>query len=205
MKEEFEIEKLKLEITELRKPWWSRTNFISALVAASASLVLAYFTGWFDVNLTRLKNERFQLEQDINKFNAEKTELQNANNELTAQNREISSRLTTAQQEQVKLQKLVAELTKRSVSYAKNITEFANTSAKTRERQITQLKSELETASTANLDTKEIEEVLTAAESSLFDLQSEEDRVKQELRESGVLDEDGCFVDQDGLQNCTNF
>lgn len=71
-KEELEKEKLLLEIAELRRPWWRKPAHLYTLLAIG-SLGVAFVTGQFQANSTRLdtekailayKKEEFELKRD---------------------------------------------------------------------------------------------------------------------------------------------
>lgn len=65
---ELERRKLALEIRDLERPLWTRPGFIIPLLAAVLSIGTGYFSGWFDIQRTRLQNERSELRQDIRDF-----------------------------------------------------------------------------------------------------------------------------------------
>ncbi|MCP4296395.1 MAG: hypothetical protein GY786_12375 [Proteobacteria bacterium] len=59
-----EIKKLDIEIAQLRLPWWKKPSYLGVfLPVAIATLTLAgaVFTGYFDAERVRLKNEKILL------------------------------------------------------------------------------------------------------------------------------------------------
>jgi septal ring factor EnvC (AmiA/AmiB activator) len=91
--------KLELEIAELARPIWQRPAFITPVIAAALSVMLAYFSGWFDVQLTRLSNRRDSLERDIAKFQMDKSEIQTEVNALQEELKGAKNKINLANEE----------------------------------------------------------------------------------------------------------
>ncbi len=74
-----EIEKLRLEIAQLKRPWWRRLllepSTAIAIIAASGTIATGYITGFFDVQTQRAENARDKASLDLEKLNAGKTAL----------------------------------------------------------------------------------------------------------------------------------
>lgn len=79
-KEYYEIEKLKTEIAEIRRPYYKKLpfwHFISTTLIAIGTITLLYFNGAFDFKTKALELKRENLEYDIRQFTSEKTNLKN--------------------------------------------------------------------------------------------------------------------------------
>lgn len=123
--DELNKKKLELEIAELVRPIWQRPAFITPVIAALLSVMLAYFSGWFDVQLTRLSNQRHDLEQDIAKFQREKSEIQGQVDALRKELTDIKSKLDAANTE-LKDVKQKLDVTNRELKDAKDKLDVAN-------------------------------------------------------------------------------
>ena len=78
-KTRLELEKLALEVSQLRAPWWRRPSFIlAALPTMLATLTVAYglANGYFQAAATKLENQRHNLEVEVKAFTEQKTKLQ---------------------------------------------------------------------------------------------------------------------------------
>ena len=76
-KEHLEIRKLQLEIAEMQR-WWRRPAYaqlLTAIVAASGTLILGYFNGWFDVQRGRLEIQRAQVQGELATLQAGRSDL----------------------------------------------------------------------------------------------------------------------------------
>jgi outer membrane murein-binding lipoprotein Lpp len=107
-KEQLEIEKLHLEIAEIRR-WWRRPAYVQsvfsiliAFVAATGTLVAGYVNGWFDVQRGRLEIQRAQVQTDVTNLQSGRTSLGRQIAFLTAErdrlqeiNKQIETRLRT--------------------------------------------------------------------------------------------------------------
>jgi hypothetical protein len=107
-KEQYEIEKLKLEIEKIKKPAWKRIetwNFLIPSLIALGSLILLYVNGAFDFRTKQLEATKDNLEWAIKRFSADtigfhfqKDSLQNEGNIL----QKVISRLTKERSEAIK-------------------------------------------------------------------------------------------------------
>lgn len=70
-RERLEVEKLQIEIQNLRKPWWKRAEFLSmglTGIIAILSLFYAFSTGILDAKSERLELQKAKLEREITLF-----------------------------------------------------------------------------------------------------------------------------------------
>ena len=70
-----QLKKLSLEIAELERPWWKRPNYILAALPtllAIAALSVGFLNGFFSAQLTKLENQRHDLEAQIKDFEAKR-------------------------------------------------------------------------------------------------------------------------------------
>jgi uncharacterized protein HemX len=77
-KEELERAKILLEIEELKKEWWKKPTYIAALfptVLALATLIYGFTNGYFQASFIKLENQKYDLQNEIKAFEAEKTAL----------------------------------------------------------------------------------------------------------------------------------
>jgi len=84
-KQTFEIQKLKLEIKELQKKWYSRptTLFpVLTFIIALATIIWSFSSGLLNVQLQSLSLKKETLEFDIKKFNDDKERLFSENKNL---------------------------------------------------------------------------------------------------------------------------
>lgn len=87
-KEDLELQKLLLEVIQLRQPWWKKPAYILAAlptILAICSLLAAYSTGYFQAVATKLDNQRHDLEIEVQQFNGKKTALQHDNAVLASE------------------------------------------------------------------------------------------------------------------------
>lgn len=218
--------KLALEIADLRRPAWLKPAMVTPIVAAVMSIALGHFSGWFDLQSTRLENQRFELTRDIEKFENERKrserELKTAQRELKTEQdklRAVSDQLGLAQKE---LSEMRQSLTTSTQNHIKEVRELKDT--------IATLKAALERAS-ADGDREAQDRIareLDAAEKSLGSTQAEaldvinkirlvfdipestlddwEQEIKAEIYQTENVDEDGCFISSiDGMQHCLNY
>jgi len=62
LKEQYEIEKLKKEIEVLEKPWYKKPNYFVPLISAISSILILWFTGFFNTKIERISIEVDRLE-----------------------------------------------------------------------------------------------------------------------------------------------
>jgi DNA repair exonuclease SbcCD ATPase subunit len=112
---ELECEKLRAEIESLRKPLYQTPAFYASIlpvVLAIAGVIYSWSSGWFDVQRTRLENDRKLLEAQNQHLLADQSKLQTQ--ELTQ--REILERstkeVTQAKLREAQLAEEVASLTR---------------------------------------------------------------------------------------------
>ena len=76
-KERLERLKLQAEIKEIEKPFYFKKSFIATILSLVVSLgVAGYFSGWFDIKLKRLENEKILIRAEKIKLENEKLLLQ---------------------------------------------------------------------------------------------------------------------------------
>lgn len=78
-KARLECEKLKAEIDDIRKPVWHKTAFYSGvapIALAVIGLVFTWGTGWFDVQRTRVSNDKTLLEAQTERLRADRSVLE---------------------------------------------------------------------------------------------------------------------------------
>ena len=213
-KEQLEKQKLQLEIKELKKPLIFKPGFLLPLLAALLSILLGQYSGWFDVNMKRLENKRFELEGDITRFTQEKKDIKQKIEQLEGQVKSAENSKAKAQNELEKLKIKSLDQTEYFIAEIKILNSrierlkmAKDASASSGGKQI--IEEQIEVAEGALTSTQSdaiqaldrIKEVFDIPEGTLSEI---EGRFKQELWESGALDEDGCLV-IDGELHCTNF
>lgn len=106
-KARLECEKLRAEIKAIAKPLVKTPGFYSAfapVALAILGLIFTWSTGWFDVQRTRVSNEKTLLEAQTERLKTERTTLE-------AQAREQQVRVTHAEEEIEKLRQRESHLT----------------------------------------------------------------------------------------------
>lgn len=91
-----EREKLTLEIAELRRPWWKRSNYLHALLPLSiviissvSALIVSWSNGFFDGERAELESEKAVLQKDILEARTQREELQKQITMLQQETREL--------------------------------------------------------------------------------------------------------------------
>jgi hypothetical protein len=74
-KAQLEIEKLTLEIGELRRWWKPYLPLVVSVIVGASTLFLAYKNGWFDVQLGRLEIRRAEISKENDQLEEKKTGL----------------------------------------------------------------------------------------------------------------------------------
>ena len=72
------LKKLALEIAELERPWWKRPVYILAALPtllAIAALSVGFLNGFFSAQLTKLDNQKHDLEAEIKEFERTRNDL----------------------------------------------------------------------------------------------------------------------------------
>jgi cell division protein FtsB len=80
-----ELKKLALEIAELERPWWKRPTYILAALPtllAIFALTVGFINGYFSASLTKLDNQKHDLQAEIKQF-------EETRNTLVAQNEKL--------------------------------------------------------------------------------------------------------------------
>lgn len=97
IKAALEIEKLRLELQDLQRPWWKRPAYLQALlplciaaITAGAGLTVAWTQGFFDGQRAKLLVERQQLQRE----NADAQEQLNHATQKLYETRQILRRLS---------------------------------------------------------------------------------------------------------------
>jgi chromosome segregation ATPase len=99
--------KLQAEIDSIRRPFYKTTAFYTAIlpvVLAILGLIFSWWSGWFDVQRTRITNEKTLIEAQTVQLKTERTTLE-------AQAREQQSIYASAEAEIKKLKEREADLT----------------------------------------------------------------------------------------------
>ena len=79
------LKKLALEIAEMERPWWKRPTYLLAALPtllAVVALSVGFLNGFFSAQLTKLDNQKHDLEAEIMKF-------ESTRDSLTSQNEQI--------------------------------------------------------------------------------------------------------------------
>ncbi len=77
--------KLTLEIAELERPWWKRPPYILAALPtllAVVALSVGFLNGYFSAQLTKLENQKHDLETQISGFEGTRKNLVSQNEQL---------------------------------------------------------------------------------------------------------------------------
>src|SRR5215207_2595796 len=75
IKAKLELEKLNLEIQDLRRDWWKKPAYIAALFPtflALLTLVYGFSNGYFQAMAVKLENQKYDLQKDVEKLNKDK-------------------------------------------------------------------------------------------------------------------------------------
>lgn len=76
-KQELELLKLRLEISELEKLWFKKPNFLVPIVGALSSIIVLWVTGFFNTKIESLNNKQEKLNFENAKLQERKTSLTN--------------------------------------------------------------------------------------------------------------------------------
>jgi septal ring factor EnvC (AmiA/AmiB activator) len=77
-KVDLELKKLALEIADLERPWWKRPAYILAALPtllAVVALSVGFLNGFFSAQLTKLENQKHDLEVQIRDFEGKRDDL----------------------------------------------------------------------------------------------------------------------------------
>lgn len=84
-KKALELKKLALEIAEMERPWWERPNYILAALPtllAVIALSVGFINGYFSAQLTKLDNQKYDLQRQIREFESTRDALIAQNDQL---------------------------------------------------------------------------------------------------------------------------
>ena len=190
---------------------------VTSVVAAFLSVLAGHYSGWFDVQSTKLENQRFTLKQDVARFEKEKLNLHQEYNRVQGELDEVLEKYDQAQQELTLSKNKLVEITEHHLEEVDNMRErikeltLAKEEAIDRKDNINKdkIEDELDVAEQA-LHSSEIEaQVAIDRIRKMFDIPQStlddwEQKVRQEILQSGDVDDDGCIL-IDGEQHCTNF
>ncbi len=99
-KEELERKKIELEIKDLERPFWKRPVYVLAALPtllAVVTLSVGLFNGYFSASLTKLENQKHDLEVEVKQFQARRTELHTENEELRKEKGTLEARIKQLQ------------------------------------------------------------------------------------------------------------
>ncbi len=119
-KGQLEIKKLRLEISELGRPWYKKPAYIFPAIVVIGTLLTGFITQFFQAEFTKFENQKHDLQSDNealatrrDDLNKKVAALLSDQDKLTAQSHELASRTreVTAQTSQVTIQRkqLIAE------------------------------------------------------------------------------------------------
>lgn len=94
--------KLALEIAEMERRWWKRPTYILAALPtllAVVALSVGFLNGFFSAQLTKLENQRHDLEAQIKEFETKRDALNVENKKLAEENKSIKDELEGRTQE----------------------------------------------------------------------------------------------------------
>jgi len=92
-RDSLQLKKLALEIAELERPWWKRPSYILAALPTLLAIVglsVVYFNGFFSAQLTKLENQRHDIENQIKEF-------EGTRNTLIIQNQKLQNDISAKQ------------------------------------------------------------------------------------------------------------
>ena len=100
-KEELELKKLALEIKDLERSFWKRPTYILAALPtllAVVTLSVGLFNGYFSASLTKLENQKHDLQVEVTNFEAKRDELYSTNDRLKTEKKLLEARVREMQQ-----------------------------------------------------------------------------------------------------------
>jgi len=116
-KEELERKKIELEIKDLERPFWKRPVYVLAAlptILAVVTLSVGLFNGYFSASLTKLENQKHDLEAQVKDFEAKRDELHSENEQLKTEKESLEVKIAdlnrTTQGQIIALEKKRAEL-----------------------------------------------------------------------------------------------
>jgi hypothetical protein len=91
------LKKLSLEIAELERPWWKRPSYILAALPtllALTALSVGFLNGYFSASLTKLDNQKHDLQAEIKQFEETRKTLVAQNEKLRQDVLDTETKLT---------------------------------------------------------------------------------------------------------------
>jgi len=95
-KEELERKKIELEIKDLERPFWKRPVYVLAALPtllAVGTLSVGLFNGYFSASLTKLDNQKHDVEAQIKDFEAKRDELHTENERLKTEKASVEQKI----------------------------------------------------------------------------------------------------------------
>ena len=105
-----ELKKLTLEIAELERPWWKRPAYILAALPtllAMIALSVGFINGYFSAQLTKLENQRHDIEAQVKEFESRRDVL---NSELAQVKLRLEDSERRKKETDAKIQLAIREL-----------------------------------------------------------------------------------------------
>jgi len=112
-KDLLESRKLALEITEMERSWWKRPTYILAALPtllAITALSVGFLNGFFSAQLTKLDNQKHDLQVDITRFEETRNALIKQNEKLRQDVLDNESKLTDIRRIGARLRGISVEL-----------------------------------------------------------------------------------------------
>lgn len=112
-KDSLELRKLALEIADLERPWWKRPAYVLAALPtllAVIALSVGFLNGYFSAQLTKLDNQKHDLEAQIKQFEGTRNDLVSQNEKLQKDVIEKESKLTDIRRIAARLRGAALEL-----------------------------------------------------------------------------------------------
>jgi DNA repair exonuclease SbcCD ATPase subunit len=166
-KARLECEKLKAEIETVRKPVYHTPSFYAAIapvILAILGLIFTWSSGWFDVQHTRISNEKTLLEAENSKLSAQKEALTTETSQLETTRAALNERKNEEQQNIVLLTNQLNQL-QRQRDEKEQLIQTLNT-------QITKLTQENQEAQTLVKQINKLQSDRDKAESQLIEIRS---------------------------------
>jgi hypothetical protein len=172
--------KLELEISDLERPVWKKPTFITPLFAALLSIALGHYSGWFNVQLTKLENKKYELNKEIENFEKEKEVIVLKNSLLISENKNLIEQIIKHKNEI----KHSEEMNKKHISEIKSKYEI----------EISKLKETINILPQNNFNEKRsLENVVFLLEKQLYSIENEVYRIKDQ------------FIENIGIDKCTTL
>src|SRR6266481_4093415 len=92
-RDSLQLKKIALEIAEMERAWWKRPAYILAAlptILAIIALSVGFINGFFSSQLTKLENQRHDLEAQVKEFEAKRDGLHRQNEDLVKQNQTLA-------------------------------------------------------------------------------------------------------------------